>query len=48
MPPLASLYADATTALYTAFLALNPVLSLDSTATLDTAVGARPRRRRLP
>jgi hypothetical protein len=48
MPPLASLYADAIAALYTAFLALDPVLGLDSAATLDTAADARPRRCHLP
>jgi hypothetical protein len=49
-PPLAGLYvdADAITALYTNFLALDPVLGLDVAASLDTAVSARPRRRHLP
>jgi hypothetical protein len=44
MLPLAGLYADAdaVTTLYTAFLALDLVLSLDA------ATGARPRRRCLP
>jgi hypothetical protein len=50
MPPLAGLYAnaDAIATLYTAFRALDPVLSLDAAASLDAAVGAQPRRRRLP
>jgi hypothetical protein len=46
-PPVGSLYADADVdiiaALYTTFLALDPVLSLDAAASLDTAVSARPR-----
>jgi hypothetical protein len=42
MPPLAGLYADAIAALYTAFLALDPVLGL------DTAADARLQCRRLP
>jgi hypothetical protein len=52
MPPLASLYADADAdaiaTLHTTFLAHDPVLGLDTAASLDAAVGARPRRRRLP
>jgi hypothetical protein len=44
MPPLAGLYADAIAALYTAFLTLDPVLSLDTAASLDTTVSARPQR----
>jgi hypothetical protein len=44
MPPLAGLYvdADAVATLYTAFVALDPVLGL------DTAAGARPQPHRLP
>jgi hypothetical protein len=46
-PPLAGLYADAdadtVTALYTAFLALDPVLGLDA-----AAAGAQPRCHHLP
>jgi hypothetical protein len=45
MPPLAGLYAnadaDAVATLYTAFRALDPVLSLDAAASLDTVVSAR-------
>jgi hypothetical protein len=44
-PPLASLYADAVAALYTAFLALDPLLSLDAATSLDAIVSAWPRRR---
>jgi hypothetical protein len=51
-PPLAGLYTDAdadtVTALYTAFLALDPVLGLDAAVSLDAAAGAQPRRHRLP
>jgi hypothetical protein len=44
MLPLAGLYADAdaVTTLYTAFLALDLVLSLDAAASFDTVVSARP------
>jgi hypothetical protein len=41
-PSLAGLYADADAALYTTFLALDPVLGLDA------AIGAQPRRHHLP
>jgi hypothetical protein len=46
--PLAGLYADADATLYTAFLALDPVLGFDATASLNATAGARPRRRYLP
>jgi hypothetical protein len=42
LPMLTSLYVDAIATLYTAFLALDPVLSLDAT------ICAQPRRRHLP
>jgi hypothetical protein len=50
MLPLAGLYSDtdAIAALYTAVLALDPVLNLDAAASLDATAGARPRCRRLP
>jgi hypothetical protein len=42
--PLADLYADvdAVVALYTAFLALDPVLGLDAAASLHATAGAWP------
>jgi hypothetical protein len=47
-PPLADLYYNNDADLYTTFLALNPMLSLDTTTSLDATAGVRPRRCRLP